>query len=92
MNTFLRWALLCLAVGLSSSVWASEKLNIYVWSESIDPALIAKFERETGIDVRLDSYTSNEDLVAKLMSGVSAYDRTYSDVKREVRLTITKQW
>ncbi|WP_438465331.1 extracellular solute-binding protein [Marinomonas sp. PE14-40] len=62
------------ALGLSLSVNAAEKLNIYTWSESIDPSLIEKFEQETGIQVTLDGYTSNEDLLAKLKSGSSDYD------------------
>lgn len=54
------------ALSLSLSANAAEKLNIYTWSESIDPDLIEKFEQETGINVTLDGYTSNEDLLGKL--------------------------
>ncbi|MYM61811.1 extracellular solute-binding protein [Pseudomaricurvus sp. HS19] len=56
---------------------AAEKLNIYAWSESIDPALIEQFEKETGIEVTLDSYTSNEALLAKLKSGATDYDLAF---------------
>ncbi|MBL8564069.1 MAG: spermidine/putrescine ABC transporter substrate-binding protein, partial [Gemmobacter sp.] len=30
---------------------AEGELNLYVWSDSIDPALIAKFEAEAGVKV-----------------------------------------
>ncbi len=53
---------------------AAGKLNIYAWAESFDPDLIAQFESETGIDVTIDGFTSNEDLLAKLKSGSSDYD------------------
>ncbi len=59
---------------LSGAVQAAEKLSIYAWSDSIAPSLISKFEKETGIDVTLDSYSSNEDLIVKLKSGVTDYD------------------
>jgi len=63
-----------LASGLSLSTQAADSLNIYAWAESIKPELISEFEKETGIDVVIDSYTSNEDLLAKLKSGTTNYD------------------
>ena len=60
--------------GISVSAFAQGNLNLYVWAESINPALIEKFEKETGIDVSVDSYTSNEDLLTKLKSGATGYD------------------
>lgn len=60
--------------GLSISAQAVESLNIYAQAESIKPELISKFEQETGINVIIDSYTSNEDLLAKLKSGTANYD------------------
>lgn len=49
-------------------------LNIYNWSGYISPELVEKFEAETGIDVTLDTYDSNETLLAKLSAGSSGYD------------------
>lgn len=60
--------------GLSISAQAAESLNIYAWAESIKPELISKFEKETGINVVVDGYTSNEDLLSKLKSGSANYD------------------
>ncbi|NOY14123.1 MAG: spermidine/putrescine ABC transporter substrate-binding protein [Deltaproteobacteria bacterium] len=61
---------------LSVSVWAEQKeLRVFIWSEYLDPAIPAAFEKETGIKVRIDLYESNEDMLAKLQAGgVSQYD------------------
>lgn len=63
-----------IASTLPLSAQAAGSLNIYAWAESIKPELIVAFEKETGIDVVVDSYTSNEDLLAKLKSGTTNYD------------------
>ncbi len=54
--------------------FAEGALNIYAWSDSIDPALIARFEAETGIKVTMGSYQSNEDLLTKIQAGSAGYD------------------
>lgn len=53
---------------------AEGELNLYVWSDSISPELIAKFEAEAGVKVNVDGYNSNEDLLTKLQAGASGYD------------------
>lgn len=52
----------------------ADRLNIYTWTAYIDPALIEKFEAETGISVTVDSYDSNEMLLARLQAGATGYD------------------
>jgi putrescine transport system substrate-binding protein len=49
-------------------------LNVYNWTDYIDPKAIARFEAETGIKVRYDVYDSLETLEAKLSAGASGYD------------------
>lgn len=49
--------------------FASGKLNLYNWSDYTPPELVEKFEAETGIEVTIDSYDSNETLLAKLQAG-----------------------
>jgi spermidine/putrescine transport system substrate-binding protein len=49
-------------------------LHIYNWSDYTAPDLIAKFTKETGIKVTLDTYDSNETLLAKMKAGGSGYD------------------
>jgi putrescine transport system substrate-binding protein len=54
---------------------AEEKvLNVYNWSDYIDPAVIEDFQKETGIEVRYDVFDSNEVLETKLLAGNSGYD------------------
>ena len=53
---------------------ASGELFIYNWTEYTPPELIAKFEKETGIKVSVDTYDSNETLLAKLQAGATGYD------------------
>ena len=54
---------------------AEEKvLNIYNWSDYIGEDTIARFEKETGIQVTYDVFDSNELLEAKLVSGNTGYD------------------
>lgn len=53
---------------------ADGQLNIYVWADSIAPELIEKFESETGIDINVDSFSSNEDALTKLQAGSSGFD------------------
>ena len=57
-----------------SSYTASDKLNIYNWSDYVDPATLEAFEKNTHINVRYDYYDSNEALEAKLLTGKSGYD------------------
>jgi spermidine/putrescine transport system substrate-binding protein len=53
---------------------ADGELFIYNWTDYTSPELISKFEKETGIKVTLDTYDSNETLLAKLKSGSAGYD------------------
>ena len=50
------------------------ELFIYNWTEYTPPELIAKFEKESGIKVSVDTYDSNETLLAKLQAGATGYD------------------
>jgi spermidine/putrescine-binding protein len=49
-------------------------LNLYIWSDYLAPDTVAGFERETGVRVTLDTYESNEEMLAKLASGAAGYD------------------
>ena len=53
---------------------AGGNLYIYNWTDYTAPALIEKFEKETGIKVTVDTYDSNETLLAKLETGSAGYD------------------
>jgi putrescine transport system substrate-binding protein len=53
---------------------SGEIVNVYNWSDYIDPEVIKGFEQETGIKVRYDVFDSNEVLETKLLTGNSGYD------------------
>ena len=71
-----RLALSLLALGLSAPARAADErvLNIYNWSDYIDPTVLDAFSRETGIKVVYDTYDNNEILETKLLAGRSGYD------------------
>ena len=50
------------------------KLNIFCWSEYIPQSAINQFTRETGIEVSVENYASNEEMLAKLLAGGGNYD------------------
>ena len=61
------------AHGASASV--SEKvLNVYNWSDYIQPSVVADFQNEYGIHVNYDVFDSNEMLETKLLTGHTNYD------------------
>ena len=49
-------------------------LSVYNVGDYIDESLISKFEKETGIKVRYETYDTNEMMYQKVKSGSSAYD------------------
>jgi putrescine transport system substrate-binding protein len=60
--------------GESPAATEEKVLNVYNWSDYIDPAVIENFQKETGIAVRYDVFDSNEVLETKLLTGNSGYD------------------
>ncbi|MCB4822736.1 polyamine ABC transporter substrate-binding protein [Roseicella aerolata] len=53
---------------------AQPVLNVYNWTDYIDPAVVERFQQQTGIRVRYDVYDSLETLEGKLSAGRSGYD------------------
>jgi putrescine transport system substrate-binding protein len=49
-------------------------LNVYNWTDYIDPYVVQRFQQETGIRVRYDVFDSLETLEGKLSAGRSGYD------------------
>lgn len=49
-------------------------INVYNWGEYIDESVNAQFTKETGIKVVYTTYSTNEELYAKLKSGGVDYD------------------
>ena len=72
MTTLMAAATMVFATGQSI---AAEKLSIYHWFEYIPQELLNKFTAETGIEVVMDTYDSNEAMLANLKAGgMGSYD------------------
>jgi spermidine/putrescine-binding protein len=52
----------------------SDTLNLYAWSEYVPQQLLDDFSTKYGIKVNYDTYSSNEEMLAKLQAGASGYD------------------
>ena len=62
-------AVLCGAAGLHAT-----EVNLFGWSEYIPQDVLDGFTKETGIKVNFETYSSNEELLAKLVAGGGNYD------------------
>jgi len=74
----IRAALLSLLVGaaLLSGAAAQQQrvVNVYNWSDYVDPKVLDDFTKETGIKIVYDTYDTNEIVETKLLAGKSGYD------------------
>lgn len=60
---------------LASPAFAEGELKVYHWFEYIPQELVDKFQAETGITVTIDTYDSNEAMLASLKAGkMGQYD------------------
>ena len=60
-----------------SILQARETLNIYTSHGYLPPEIITKFETETGIQILVDFFDSDDVLEAKLLTGVIGYDLVF---------------
>jgi putrescine transport system substrate-binding protein len=68
-------ASLGLALALTAGAAAQPRtVNVYNWSDYVDPKALEDFTRETGIKVVYDTYDNNEIVETKLLAGRSGYD------------------
>lgn len=75
-------AIVFLISTLSYGIWsfakgsddAKQELNVFNWSEYIPQSVIDKFEQTYNIKVNYSTYSSNEEMLAKIMAGGGDYD------------------
>lgn len=68
-------AVISSAVVITAPVAAEERVvNVYNWSDYVDPETLEAFTKETGIKVAYDNYDSDEILETKLLAGKTGYD------------------
>lgn len=71
----MRLAASLLLTALALPLQAEEKvLNLYNWADYVAPEALKRFQGETGIRVKYDTFDSAEVLDAKLLTGGSGYD------------------
>ena len=70
-------ALIACAGPLAAQTTKERIVNIYNWSDYIDPAVIEDFTKATGIKVRYDTFDSNDTLETKLLTGKSGQQFCY---------------
>ncbi|HWF97334.1 MAG TPA: polyamine ABC transporter substrate-binding protein [Xanthobacteraceae bacterium] len=68
-----------IAVAAIAALWSAsgaqgQTVNVYNWSDYIEPSVLEDFTKETGIKVRYDTFDSNDTLETKLLAGKSGYD------------------
>lgn len=66
--------LLATTMNRSEGYAGSNTLTIYNWGDYIDPSLITKFEKETGIKVIYQTFDSNEAMMTKIEQGGTTFD------------------
>jgi len=74
MRKFFVVLILSLAGAVAPAGAAERIVNIFNWSDYIDPGVLEDFTRETGVKVIYDTYDSNEMLEARLLAGETGYD------------------
>jgi spermidine/putrescine transport system substrate-binding protein len=62
------------AILASGAARAEGELRIYNWWDYTSPKMIERFSQAYDVDVTVDEYQSNEDLLATLLAGDSGYD------------------
>ncbi len=58
----------------SKTTVTSKTLNLYAWSDYVPQQMLDDFTAKYGIKVNYDTYSSNEEMLAKLQAGASGYD------------------
>jgi len=78
MNKFFRFAFpaLALLAMLSLAGCGARKpvLNVYTWSDYMDPGVVKEFEQKFGCKVQISYFDSNEAMYAKFKNGARGYD------------------
>jgi spermidine/putrescine-binding protein len=67
-------AMLAACAVLACSPQPDDELELFAWSEYVPQSVLDGFTAETGIQVSYETYASNEEMLAKLLSGAASYD------------------
>ena len=79
-------AALALGIVTAAEQAAAEgELHVYNWGDYINPAVLDKFSEAHDVKVTLDTYGSNEEMLAKIQAGAAGYDIVFPSRRRPVR-------
>jgi putrescine transport system substrate-binding protein len=67
-------AIAALAVSATAQSGKERIVNVYNWSDYVEPSVLEAFTKETGIRIKYDTFDANETLETKLLAGKSGYD------------------
>ena len=73
-NRYILLVLILLALFIGDSHSQKKQLNVFTWAGYVSDDIREGFEKEFGASVLIDTYASNEDLLAKLLAGATGYD------------------
>ena len=79
MTCFKKLSFSCVAIAslvavIAGPAEAAGDLHLYNWGEYINPEVIDKFSKEFDVKVSLDTYSTNEEMLAKIQAGATGYD------------------
>ena len=84
IKTFARAAIVSITVFgaalLPTTAYSAGKLNVYNWGDYINPEVLTRFSEEFDVEVTLDTYGSNEEMLAKIQAGATGYDIIFPSV------------
>ena len=73
-------ALVLAGVTVAKPASAEGELHVYNWGDYINPAVLDKFAEAHDVKVTLDTYGSNEEMLAKIQAGATGYDIVFPSV------------
>lgn len=73
-------ATLMVAISAASPALAEGELHVYNWGDYINPEVLKRFEEEHDVKVTLDTYGTNEEMLAKIQAGATGYDIVFPSV------------
>jgi spermidine/putrescine transport system substrate-binding protein len=68
------WIGLLVALAVVSGCSSKEQLRIYSWADNFDEDVLKDFEQQFNVKVRYDTFSNNEELLAKMQAGGAKYD------------------
>ena len=60
--------------GCGGKAGSAETLNVFLWAEYLPDDVVNDFSKEAGCRVQVDTYNSNEEMMAKAATGNCGYD------------------